>query len=262
MESRKSFRILKFKKSKPVLKISGISKSYGHRLILKKINFELHKSEIFGVLGPNGCGKTTIFNSIMGICKINEGNIFVNNIKINNLPIHERATKFRIGYIPQNSAVFLGLTCEENIRAIAEVKIKEKSLQENKIQELLSDFNLEYLKNIKAINLSGGEKKRLCISMALVSNPQILLMDEPFAALDLITIDMIKKIIVSLQKKLISVIVTDHNAKDLMNVSDRCIIISNGEVIISGNPRKIINDPKARQLYFGENFSKNIFNCY
>jgi len=255
MESRKSFRILKFKKSKPVLKISGISKSYGHRLVLKKINFELHKSEIFGVLGPNGCGKTTIFNSIMGICRINEGNIFVNNIKINHLPIHERATKFRIGYIPQNSAVFLGLTCEENIRAIAEVKIKEKSLQENKIQELLSDFNLEYLKNIKAINLSGGEKKRLCISMALVSNPQILLMDEPFAALDLITIDMIKKIIVSLQKKLISVIVTDHNAKDLMNVSDRCIIISNGEVIISGNPRKIINDPKARQLYFGENFS-------
>ena len=255
MESRKSFRILKFKKSKPVLKISGISKSYGHRLVLKKINFELHKSEIFGVLGPNGCGKTTIFNSIMGICKINEGNIFVNNIKINNLPIHERATKFRIGYIPQNSAVFLGLTCEENIRAIAEVKIKEKSLQENKIQELLSDFNLEYLKNIKAINLSGGEKKRLCISMSLVSNPQILLMDEPFAALDLITIDMIKKIIVDLQKKLISVIVTDHNAKDLMNVSDRCIIISNGEVIISGNPRKIINDPKARQLYFGENFS-------
>ena len=255
MESRKSFRILKFKKSKPILKISGISKSYGHRLVLKKINFELHKSEIFGVLGPNGCGKTTIFNSIMGICKINEGNIFVNNIKINNLPIHERATKFRIGYIPQNSAVFLGLTCEENIRAIAEVKIKEKSLQENKIQELLSDFNLEYLKNIKAINLSGGEKKRLCISMALVSKPQILLMDEPFAALDLITIDMIKKIIVSLQKKLISVIVTDHNAKDLMNVSDRCIIISNGEVIISGNPRKIINDPKARQLYFGENFS-------
>ena len=255
MESRKSFRILKFKKSKPILKISGISKSYGHRLVLKKINFELHKSEIFGVLGPNGCGKTTIFNSIMGICRINEGNIFVNNIKINNLPIHERATKFRIGYIPQNSAVFLGLTCEENIRAIAEVKIKEKSLQENKIQELLSDFNLEYLKNIKAMNLSGGEKKRLCISMALVSNPQILLMDEPFAALDLITIDMIKKIIVSLQKKLISVIVTDHNAKDLMNVSDRCIIISNGEVIISGNPRKIINDPKARQLYFGENFS-------
>ena len=224
-------------------------------MVLKKINFELHKSEIFGVLGPNGCGKTTIFNSIMGICRINEGNIFVNNIKINNLPIHERATKFRIGYIPQNSAVFLGLTCEENIRAIAEVKIKEKSLQENKVQELLSDFNLEYLKNIKAINLSGGEKKRLCISMALVSNPQILLMDEPFAALDLITIDMIKKIIVDLQKKLISVIVTDHNAKDLMNVSDRCIIISNGEVIVSGNPRKIINDPRARQLYFGENFS-------
>ena len=255
MESRKSFRILKFKKSKPILKISGISKSYGHRLVLKKINFELHKSEIFGVLGPNGCGKTTIFNSIMGICRINEGNIFVNNIKINNLPIHERAKKFRIGYIPQNSAVLLGLTCEENIKAIAEIKIKEKSLQENKVQELLTDFNLEHLQNIKARNLSGGEKKRLCIAMTLVGNPQILLMDEPFAALDLITVDIIKKIIINLQKKLISVIITDHNAKDLMNVSDRCIIISNGEIIISGNPRKIINDPKARQLYFGENFS-------
>ena len=255
MESKKSFRILKFKKSKPILKISGISKSYGPRLVLKKISLQLNKGEIFGVLGPNGCGKTTIFNSIMGICKIDKGDIYVNNININNLPVHERARQFRISYIPQNSAVFLGLTCEENIRAIAEVKIKDKSLQENKIQELLSEFNLEYLKNIKAKNLSGGERKRLSISMALVSKPQLILMDEPFAALDLITVDMIKKIILDLQKKLISVIVTDHNAKDLMNVSDRCIIISNGEVIISGNPRKIINDPKARQLYFGENFS-------
>ena len=123
------------------------------------------------------------------------------------------------------------------------------------MEELLTDFNLEHLQNIKARNLSGGEKKRLCIAMALVGNPQILLMDEPFAALDLITIDVIKKIIVNLQKKLISVIITDHNAKDLMNVSDRCIIISNGEIIISGNPRKIINDPRARQLYFGKNFS-------
>jgi len=255
MQSRKNFRILKFKKSKPILKISGISKSYGPRLVLKKINLELNKAEIFGVLGPNGCGKTTIFNSIMGICKIDKGDIFVNNIKVNHLAVHERANKFRIGYIPQNSAVFLGLTCEENIKAIAEIKIKEKSLQESKIQELLSDFNLEHLKNIKARNLSGGEKKRLCISMALVSNPQILLMDEPFAALDLLMIDMIKKIILNLQKNLISVVITDHNAKDLMSVSDRCIIISDGEVIISGNPRKIINDPKARQLYFGENFS-------
>lgn len=106
MQSRKDFRILKFKKSKPILKISGISKSYGPRLVLKKINLELNKAEIFGVLGPNGCGKTTIFNSIMGICKIDKGDIFVNNIKVNHLPVHERANKFRIGYIPQNSAVF------------------------------------------------------------------------------------------------------------------------------------------------------------
>ena len=254
MSSVKKFRILKFK-SKPILTAKGIVKSINNRVILRKIDFEINKGEIFGLLGPNGAGKSVTFNVLLGIMKADLGNVFVEGTRITNFAIHERAKKFRIGYIPQNSSVFLGLTCEENIKAIAEVKIKEKSLQENKVEELLTDFNLEHLQNIKARNLSGGEKKRLCIAMALVGNPQILLMDEPFAALDLITIDIIKKIIVNLQKKLISVIITDHNAKDLMNVSDRCIIISNGEIIISGNPRKVINDPRARQLYFGENFS-------
>jgi lipopolysaccharide export system ATP-binding protein len=241
----KKFRILKFK-SKPILKVSGI---------LKKIGFELNKAEIFGILGPNGCGKTTIFNTIMGIIKSDQGEIFINGLKTKHLPINERATKFKIGYIPQTSAVFLGLNCEENIKSIAEITIEDANVQATKIQSLLSEFNLDHLRLVKAKNLSGGEKKRLCIAMSLVSNPQILLMDEPFAALDLITIDMIKNIIANLQKKMISVIITDHNAKDLMSISDRCMIISGGEVVISGDPRKIINDPRAKELYFGENFS-------
>ena len=250
----KNFRILKFK-SLPVLKLKNVSKKYGKRIVLKKIDFELNNSEVFGLLGPNGCGKTTLFNLILGILKLDGGEIKVKNESLNDLSIQDRATKFKIGYVPQNSSVFLGLTCEENIKSIAQICIEDKNLQEETTQRLLSEFNLEYLKNIKGSQLSGGEKKRLCISMALVNNPKILLLDEPFAALDLMTIDMIKKIITELQKKYISIIISDHNAKDLMSVSDRCVIISGGEIVASGNPRQIINDAQAKKLYFGENFS-------
>lgn len=249
----KKFRILKFK-SKPTLVVKNISKTFGKRVVLDKINFELNQSEIFGVLGPNGSGKTTIFNSIMGIIRADYGEIYINNINVNDLPIHERASKFKIGYIPQNSSVFLGLDCGENITAIAEILIKEKSLRRQRVDDLLAEFNLDHLKNVKAKNLSGGERKRLCIAMSLVNEPKLLLMDEPFAALDLLTIEMIKKIILLLQKKNISIIITDHNAKDLLNISDRCIIISNGKKIITGNPREIISDSNAKKLYFGENF--------
>jgi lipopolysaccharide export system ATP-binding protein len=254
MSTLKKFRLLKFK-SQPILKLRNVSKKYGNRTVLKKIDFELNDSEVFGLLGPNGCGKTTLFNLILGILKLDKGYIAVKNQKINDLSIQDRATKFKIGYVPQNSSVFLGLTCEENIKSIAQICIKDKNIQEETTQRLLVEFNLEYLKNIKGSQLSGGEKKRLCISMALVNNPKILLLDEPYAALDLKTIDMIKKIITELQKKYISVIISDHNAKDLMEISDRCLIISDGEVVASGNPRQIINDPKAKKLYFGENFS-------
>ena len=249
----KKFRILKFK-SKPTLVVKNISKTFGKRVVLDKINFELNQSEIFGVLGPNGSGKTTIFNSIMGIIRADYGEIYINNINVNDLPIHERASKFKIGYIPQNSSVFMGLDCGENITAIAEILIKEKSLRRQRVDDLLAEFNLDHLKNVKAKNLSGGERKRLCIAMSLVNEPKLLLMDEPFAALDLLTIEMIKKIILLLQKKNISIIITDHNAKDLLNISDRCIIISNGKKIITGNPREIISDSNAKKLYFGENF--------
>ena len=249
----KKFRILKFK-SKPTLVLKNVSKSFGKRSVLDKISFELNQSEIFGVLGPNGSGKTTIFNSIMGIIRADYGEIYINNININDLPIHERATKFKIGYIPQNSSVFLGLNCKENITAISEIIIKNDVIRKQRVLDLLAEFNLDHLQGIKAKHLSGGERKRLCIAMALVSEPKLLLMDEPFAALDLLTIEMIKKIILLLQKKNISIIITDHNAKDLLNISDRCIIISNGKKVITGNPREIISDENAKKLYFGENF--------
>jgi len=254
MSSVKKFRILKFK-SKPILTVKGIVKSIDNRVILRKIDFEINKGEIFGLLGPNGAGKSVTFNVLLGIMKADLGNVFVEGTRITNFAIHERAKKFRIGYIPQNDSVFKGLTCEDNLKAIAEIAIKDRVKQESVVQELLSEFNLSHLRNVKANNLSGGERKKLVIARALVNNPKILLMDEPYGAVDPINIDMIKKIIIDLQKKGVSVLITDHSAQNVLSIVDRCSIISGGEIITSGKPKEIIHNNKARQLYFGENFN-------
>ena len=254
MSSVKKFRILKFK-SKPILTAKGIVKSINNRVILRKIDFEINKGEIFGLLGPNGAGKSVTFNVLLGIMKADHGNVFVEGTRITNFAIHERAKKFRIGYIPQNDSVFKGLSCINNLKAIAEITIKDRVKQESVVQELLSEFNLSHLRNVKANNLSGGERKKLVIARALVNNPKILLMDEPYGAVDPINIDMIKKIIIDLQKKGVSVLITDHSAQNVLSIVDRCSIISGGEIITSGKPKEIIHNNKARQLYFGENFN-------
>lgn len=247
----KKFRILKFK-SKPVIQLKNISKSFGKRLVLKKIDFNVMPGELFGILGPNGCGKSTLFNCICGIINPNKGDIFINSERVNNLPIHIRARKYDLALIPQNAAVFLGLTTEDNLRAVAEIVIKDKSKIDAKINGLITEYKLDHLKDQHAKKLSGGERRRLAIAMSLVGNPKIILMDEPLSHLDPITIDMIKRIIINLQRKNISVIISDHNFSALLSISDRCIVISEGEVIISGNPRDIIHDKKAKEFYFGE----------
>ena len=254
MASIKKYRILKFK-SKPILTVKGISKSIDKRVILRKIDFEINKGEIFGLLGPNGAGKSVTFNVLLGIMKADHGNVFVEGTRITNFAIHERAKKFRIGYIPQNDSVFKGLSCINNLKAIAEITIKDRVEQESVVEELLSEFNLSHLRNVIANNLSGGERKKLVIARALVNNPKILLMDEPYGAVDPINIDMIKKIIIDLQKKGVSVLITDHSAQNVLSIVDRCSIISGGEIITSGKPKEIIHNNKARQLYFGENFN-------
>ena len=254
MPSIKKFRILKFK-SKPILTAKGISKLIDKRVILRKIDFEINKGEIFGLLGPNGAGKSVTFNVLLGIMKADHGNVFVEGTRITNFAIHERAKKFRIGYIPQSDSVFKGLTCIDNLKAIAEITIKDRVKQESVVEELLSEFNLSHLRNVISNNLSGGERKKLVIARALVNNPKILLMDEPYGAVDPINIDMIKKIIINLQKKGVSILITDHSAQNVLSIVDRCSIISGGEIITSGKPKEIIHNNKARQLYFGENFN-------
>ena len=254
MPSIKKFRILKFK-SKPILTVKGISKSIDKRVILRKIDFEINKGEIFGLLGPNGAGKSVTFYVLLGIMKADHGNVFVEGTRITNFAIHERAQKFKIGYIPQNDSVFKGLSCIDNLKAIAEITIKDRVKRESIVEGLLSEFNLSHLRNVIANNLSGGERKKLVIARALVINPKIVLMDEPYGAVDPINIDMIKKIIIDLQKRGVSVLITDHSAQNVLSIVDRCSIISGGEIITSGKPKEIIHNNKARHLYFGENFN-------
>ena len=249
----KKFRILKFK-SKPILTVKNISKTINKRLILRKIDFEINKGEIFGLLGPNGAGKSVTFNVLLGIMRANHGDVFVSGTRISELPIHERAKKYNIGYIPQNDSVFKGLSCEDNLRAIAEISIKDKKKQDDIMQQLLSEFSLSHLKNILADNLSGGERKKLVIARALINKPKILLMDEPYGAVDPINLEVIKKIIIDLQRKGVSILITDHNASNVLSIADRCSIINDGSIVTSGNSKEIVNDDKAKQLYFGENF--------
>ena len=249
----KKFRILKFK-SKPILTVRNISKTINKRLILRKIDFEINKAEIFGLLGPNGDGKSVTFNILLGIMRANHGDVFVSGTRISELPIHERAKKYNIGYIPQNDSVFKGLSCEDNLRAIAEISTKDKKEQDDIIQQLLSEFSLTHLKNILADNLSGGERKKLVIARALINKPKILLMDEPYGAVDPLNLEVIKKIIIDLQKKGVSILITDHNASNVLSIVDRCSIINAGSIITSGTSKQIVNDDKAIKLYLGENF--------
>ena len=256
MSSVKKFRILKFKSKKPpILSIKGISKSINKIPILKNINLNISKGELYGLLGPNGAGKSVTFNCLLGVMKVDQGDIYVEGTRINALPIHERAKRFGISYVSQMDSVFRGLSCEDNLRAVAEIIIKDKVKQETIVQELLSEFNLNHVRRLKADVLSGGQRKKCIIARALINNPKLLLLDEPLGAVDPISIDMIKKIIVDLQvKRGVSVLITDHNAQNVLSIVDYCSLIVDGEIICNGRPHEIVKDRQARKFYFGENW--------
>ena len=195
----KKFRIKSFKKSSPIIKLQKISLSFEKRMLLDNISFNLNRGEILGLLGPNGVGKSTIFNLITGILKPDFGSILINNKSVINYPIAERSLKFRIGYVPQYGGYFHDLNILENLNLVAEIQIIDKSVRNNKIDQLISKFEFETIMNIPAKFLSGGQKKKLVIAMSLLNDPKVLLLDEPFAALDVLTIKMLKELIVNLQ---------------------------------------------------------------
>ncbi|MBD1145305.1 ATP-binding cassette domain-containing protein [Pelagibacterales bacterium SAG-MED34] len=251
----KKFRIKNFKARRTILQLDKISMFYNKREILNNLNLKINEQEILGMLGPNGVGKSTIFHIITGLKDPNFGKVLINGEDCTNLPIYERATKFRIGYVPQYGGFIQDLNLIENLELVGEIHIKQKELRKSKIEKIISQFEFDSLLKIKAKHLSGGQKKKLVISMALINDPSILLLDEPFAALDILTIKMLQEIIVNLQSlEKITVIVCDHQARDLLSCVDRAIVLSNGKIIASGSPSEIIKDSSAKSAYFGNEF--------
>ena len=255
----KKFRIKSFKNQKPVVHLKKISLSFGKMQVLDDITFKVNSGQILGLLGPNGVGKSTIFNLITGLIKPNYGSINFNNIDATNYPIYERTIKFRIGFCPQYGGYFSDLTLIDNLKCVGEILIKDDRQRNERINQLISKFELDAVRDFKVKFLSGGQRKKCVIALALLGNPQILLLDEPYSALDLLTVKMLQEIIVNLQTEnpKISIIICDHAARDILAVADSSIILSNGKIIAQGTPSELMNDASARTHYFGESFKFN-----
>ena len=255
MSNIKKFRIKSFKKKKSILKLDKISFKFGRKTILDNLNLQLNNGQILGLLGPNGVGKSTIFNLITGLISPDYGSIFIDSDLVNKYPIYQRTIKFKIGFVPQHGGFFHDLTVFENLKAIAEIAIDNVSFRSEKIDLLISKFELDAVRDIKANFLSGGQKKKLVIAIALIADPKILLLDEPFAALDVMTIKTLQEIIVNLQSNNnISIILCDHQARDLLACVDTAAIIHNGKVVAHGTPTNLVQNIDARNVYFGESF--------
>mgnify|MGYP001418315419 FL=1 len=254
----KKFRIKSFKKINPIIEFENVTLAYGNRIILDNISFQINEGQIFGMLGPNGVGKSTIFNLITGLITPKHGKIKINGENVLKYPVYLRTKKFKVGYVPQYGGFFNDLTLHDNLKAISEIVIEDKNVRQERIDYLLSKFELENVKNVKAKFLSGGQKKKLVISLSLLSNPKVLLLDECFAALDVLTIKMLQEIIVNLQQEnQISICICDHQARDLLACVDVAMILSNCKIIAQDTPSNLVKDINAQNAYFGNSFKFN-----
>ena len=254
----KKFRIKSFKHVNSIIEFDNVSLSYGDRMILENISFKINEGQIFGMLGPNGVGKSTIFNLITGLINPKSGKIFINGKDATQYPIYLRTKKFKVGYVPQYGGYFNELTLQDNLKAISEIVIENKTYRSERIDYLISKFELDNLKDIKAKFLSGGQKKKLVIALSLLSEPKVLLLDECFAALDVLTIKMLQEIIVNLQNEnRITICICDHQARDLLACVDVAMILNNSKIIAQDTPSNLVKNINARNAYFGENFKFN-----
>ena len=240
-------------KIKNGLVIRSISKTYDNKKVVNKVSLDLQKGEAIGLLGPNGAGKTTCFYMIAGLINTDEGDIILDQIRINHLPMHIRA-KNGIGYLPQESSIFRGLTVEQNILSILEIQKYTKNEKFQILEELMSEFNIGKIRNSYGATLSGGERRRTEIARALATNPSYILLDEPLAGIDPIAIDDVKNLIHKLKSKNIGVLITDHNVRETLGIVDKAYILFEGSVIMSGNPDQIKSDKRVRDVYLGNNF--------
>ena len=254
----KKFRIKSFKNINSIIEFENVSLAYGNRLILDNINFKINEGQIFGMLGPNGVGKSTIFNLITGLIGPRNGKIKISGEDVVDYPVYLRTKKFKVGYVPQYGGYFNDLTLHENLKAISEIVIENKNYRTERINYLISKFELDNLKEIKAKFLSGGQKKKLVIALSLLSEPKVLLLDECFAALDVLTIKMLQEIIVNLQNEnRITICICDHQARDLLACVDVAMILSNGKIIAEDTPSNLVKNINAKNAYFGDNFKFN-----
>lgn len=236
-----------------ILEVNNLSKSYNSKAVVRGVSLAVKRGEIVGLLGPNGAGKTTTFYMIVGVISPNEGEILFDNQDITNLPIHIRA-RYGIGYLSQEPSVFRKLTVEENIMAILETIPLTRMERLTRIEELLNELNIAHLRRSRAYTLSGGEMRRLEITRALVTNPSFLLLDEPFSGIDPIVVGEAKEIITDLKRKGIGILLTDHNVRETLSITDRAYLIAEGKILISGTSRELINDTKAKEIYLGKDF--------
>ena len=252
---KKAFRILKFKKDRPIFEVKEINKSFNGRPILKKLSLKVYPGECVGILGPNGCGKTTLFSMCIGEQNVDEGKIILNGKSIEEIPIHLRS-KIGLGYLPQQRSVF-NMSVYENILGIAQISIKGFENQKSVTEKLLDEFNLQHLRSLNASVLSGGEIRRLMMARIMINKPKIVLLDEPLAALDPLVVQDIQKYILKIQSAGTAILVTDHNVKNLFDITDRSYVLGEQTILAEGTSREILKSSKAIEHYFGTQFTNS-----
>lgn len=239
----------------PALYAKNLGKSYKQRKVVHDVSISISIGEVVGLLGPNGAGKTTSFYMIVGLVVPDAGEVFIDNVNITTLPMHERA-RMGVGYLPQEKSIFRKLTVSENILSILELRRDLKKKQRLELlDELLQEFHIEHLRNVQAISLSGGETRRVEIARALAIDPKFILLDEPFAGIDPISVIDIKRIITHLRDRGIGVLITDHNVRETLDICKRAYIVSEGRIIAEGSPKDILSHKKVRDVYLGEEFN-------
>jgi lipopolysaccharide export system ATP-binding protein len=236
------------------LEVRSIAKSYDRRAVLHDVSLEVHRGEVVGLLGPNGAGKTTCFYSVMGLVKPDSGRILLDEQDITELPMYRRAI-LGLGYLPQETSIFRGMSVADNIMAVLEVAEPNSEARRTRLEQLLSEFGLAALRDSAAMALSGGERRRCEIARALAASPSIMLLDEPFAGIDPISISDIRDLVRELKQRDIGVLITDHNVRETLDIVDRACIIYDGQVLFQGTPEALVADQEVRRLYLGESFA-------
>jgi lipopolysaccharide export system ATP-binding protein len=235
------------------LQIEKIRKSYRKKVVIRDVSMTLNRSEVVALLGPNGSGKTTSFYAIAGLVFPEAGQVIIDGQNVTTLPMYRRA-RLGIGYLPQEMSIFRGLSVEDNISAVLDITYRDRHKRRERLEELLSDFSIEHLRRAPALALSGGERRRVEIARCLAADPKYLLLDEPFAGVDPISVGDIRHLVADLKKRGIGVLITDHNVRETLEIVDRAYILHDGQVLMSGTPEEVVENENVRRVYLGENF--------